>query len=436
MLTEWQEVALGDVCRFQAGSVFKPELQGHVLGDFPFVKVSDMNLPANVFSIQQANNWISRAVSREIRAKPLPTGTVVFAKIGEALRQNRLRRLVRPTVIDNNMMGATPTTQELDARFFYYAMSRFDFSTIAQGTALPYLTVASLSQLTIPLPGLTEQHAIARILGTLDDKIELNRRTSNTLEAMARSLFKSWFIDFDPVALKNRGTWRKGESVPGLPAHLYDLFPDRLVESELGEIPEGWISGELDLVAVNPRRGVKPGESESDTPYIALEHMPRRSLSLMEWSTAEVIKSAKYCFNRGDLLFGKLRPYFHKVAIAPVDGVCSTDILVIAPREQACFSFVTAVVSSDAFVEFTNAGSTGTKMPRTSWNEMKRYNLVVPPMEVMREFEIVARTAHDQLITLVHESRRLSALRDTLLPKLISGELRVKDAERIAEAVL
>ena len=97
-----------------------------------------------------------------------------------------------------------------------------------------------MNQLEIPLPPLPEQRAIAHVLGTLDDKIELNRRMNETLEEMARALFRSWFVDFDPVRAKMEGRWRSGESLPGLPADLYDLFPDRLVPSELGDIPEGW----------------------------------------------------------------------------------------------------------------------------------------------------------------------------------------------------
>ena len=98
----------------------------------------------------------------------------------------------------------------------------------------------SLDHLIISIPPLPEQRAIAHILGTLDDKIELNRRMNETLEGMARALFKCWFVDFEPVRAKMEGRWRRGESFPGLPAELYDLFPDRLVDSELGEVPEGW----------------------------------------------------------------------------------------------------------------------------------------------------------------------------------------------------
>src|SRR5690606_21491508 len=142
---------------------------------------------------------------RALKAKPLPQGTVVFAKIGEALRQNRLRQVVRDTVVDNNMMGAIPRRERVDPAFFYYALAQFNFADIAHGTALPYLTVASLSTLELACPPLAEQRAIARILGALDDKIELNRKTNATLEAMARALFKSWFVDFDPVRAKAAG---------------------------------------------------------------------------------------------------------------------------------------------------------------------------------------------------------------------------------------
>src|SRR3990170_4483119 len=176
--------SLGGLCEFRGGAGFKPHLQSNATGAFPFVKVSDMNLPANAICIREANNWVSEDALRELKATPFPPGTVVFAKIGEALRQNRLRQLVRETLIDNNMMGAVPRADRVDTRFFYYVLSQFDFSDIAQGTALPYLTVSALSDLRLAIPPLTEQRAIAHILGKLDDKSDLNRRMNETLEAM------------------------------------------------------------------------------------------------------------------------------------------------------------------------------------------------------------------------------------------------------------
>ena len=268
-----------------------------------------------------------------------------------------------------------------------------------------------------------EQRAIAHILGTLDDKIELNRRMNETLEAMARALFKSWFVDFDPVRAKMAGR------DPGLPQPLANLFPDRLVDSELGEIPEGWEVATLGSVADNPRRGVPAKEIDPGTPYIALEHMPKRCIALSEWGSADGVSSGKFEFERGDILFGKLRPYFHKVGIAPLHGVCSTDIVVISPVSHDWFGFVLGHVSSSAFVDYTNAGSIGTKMPRTKWRDMARYQVALPDRALVKAFTVRIQPWVKCIMSSIHESRTLAALRDALLPKLISSELRVNDME-------
>jgi type I restriction enzyme S subunit len=286
-------------------------------------------------------------------------------------------------------------------------------------------SLAELSSLEIPLPDLPEQRAIAHILGTLDDKIELNRRMNETLEAMARTLFKSWFVDFDPVRAKAEGR------DPGLPKHVADLFPDRFVDSDLGEIPEGWKVGRFGDVAESPRRSIQPDQIEPASPYIALEHMPRHCIALSDWGTAEGVESNKFRFKTGEILFGKLRPYFHKVGVAPVDGVCSTDIVVVAPRSSHWFGFVLANISSVLFVEYTNASSTGTKMPRTSWSDMARYQVVIPPKMLAESFTNQINPTVNHIILAIHESRAIAALRNTLLPKLISGELRVQDVKRI-----
>jgi type I restriction enzyme S subunit len=158
--------------------------------------------------------------------------------------------------------------------------------------------------------------------------------------------------------------------------------------------------------------------------------MPRRSIALFTWGAASGIESNKFEFKRGDILFGKLRPYFHKVGVASVDGVCSTDILVVRPKRTSWFGFVLGHVSSTEFVEYTSAGSDGTRMPRTNWADMARYEFALPPETVAESFTRLVRPLLEQIFLNIHESRTLAALRDALLPKLISGEMRVKDAER------
>jgi type I restriction enzyme S subunit len=246
---------------------------------------------------------------------------------------------------------------------------------------------------------------------------------------MARALFKSWFVDFDPVRAKMEGR------DTGLPDHIADLFPDRLVTSEMGEIPEGWTVGFLGHVAGLRRGGIDPGDVASDLPYIGLEHMPRRSIALGDWGDAGSVSSRKSTFNAGDILFGKLRPYFHKVGIAPVAGLCSTDIVVLRARIPRWHPFVLACVSSSRFVAYTSQTSTGTKMPRTSWKTMSTYELCRPTDALAAEFRSLVSPMLERLVANVHESRTLAALRDTLLPKLISGEIRVPDVERVVAPV-
>jgi type I restriction enzyme S subunit len=199
--------------------------------------------------------------------------------------------------------------------------------------------------------------------------------------------------------------------------------------------PEGWRRGYLADIAISPKIGVKPAQVDPSTPYIGLEHMPRRSIRLDDWGSAENVGSQKFAMKKGNFLFGKLRPYFHKVGISPVDGICSTDIIVIRPKSDEWTAFVLSVISSDDFVEHTNAGSSGTRMPRTNWKDMGRYEVVLPPVKLAAVFEATLMSMRDRIVAGVHESKTLSDLRDALLPKLMSGELRVGEArDQIEEA--
>jgi type I restriction enzyme S subunit len=345
-----------------------------------------------------------------------------------------------PTTFESSIIRARPDRSKATPLFLYYFFNSpagyHALDTIRRHVAVAGITGSDLSRLEIPIPSLPEQHAIAHILGTLDDKIELSRRMNETLEAIARAIFKSWFVDFDPVRAKASG--EPPESMCrrlGLTPDILPHFPDSFQKTERGDIPEGWKNSTFGDIAKNPRRGIQPDKLVANIPYIALEHMPRHCIALTEWVVADGLESNKFEFRKGEILFGKLRPYFHKVGIAPVNGVCSTDIVVVTPKAERWFGLVLGLISSDAFVAYTSAGSTGTKMPRTSWNDMAKYPIVLPSDGASDAFYRLVRPLADRIIASIHESRTLTTLRDTLLPKLLSGELRVPDAERIAKEV-
>jgi len=318
----------------------------------------------------------------------------------------------------------------MDPRFFLYTylsphFQEFLRSRTITGATVDRIALTEFPSFRIPLPPLAEQQVIASILGALDDKIELNRRMNETLEAMARAIFQDWFVAFGPTRAKMEGR------PPYLAPDLWALFPDRL---DAEGKPEGWASTTLGEVAVSEVRACSRDEIAAGTPYIALEHMPRRQIALSDWDTADRVESGKLRFKRGEFLFGKLRPYFHKVGIAPVDGVCTTDAVVIRPVLQSLSALVLMTISSADFVDFTDRGSTGTKMPRTSWGQMKRYAIIKPSQRATEAFEALVGPMLKKLVANIHEARALAATRDLLLPRLMSGELRVKDAERAVAA--
>ena len=295
------------------------------------------------------------------------------------------------------------------------------------GTLIPHFKKGDFNRLRLPVPDRLMQEFIGDVYYLLSLKIELNRRMNRTLEKMAAAIFKSWYIDFDPVHAKAEGR------DPNLPANIADLFPDTFEASDLGPIPKGWTPGKLADVADNPRRTVKPSDVPPTTPYIGLQHMPRRCIALDAWGRADEVGSGKSQFKEGEILFGKLRPYFHKVGIAPVDGVCSTDILVVVPKSPEWQSYVLSLVSSKAFVDYTDSHSAGTKMPRTNWKDMGRYPLALPPEPLAKAFQGHVAALHQRIGLAVRQNRRLASLRDTLLPKLLSGEIELPEAEALVE---
>ena len=429
---QWPAVALDEVVELTLSNVDKKSKPG----EHPVQLCNYTDVYKNDFILTDMDFMAATATDREISRCSLFAGDVIITKDSEAHDDIGVPALVRdsvPNLLCGYHLAILRAKPEIDGTYLFYALKTQEiqqqFHAYANGVTRFALRKADIGLVELPLPPLEEQRAIAHVLGALDDKIELNRRMSETLEETVRALFKSWFVDFDPVRAKLEGR------DTGLPWHLADLFPDRLVDSEMGEIPEGWSIGHLGDIAVSQRRGIDPAMVESDTPYIGLKHMPRRSVALTDWEEAGSVSSTKSAFEVGDILFGKLRPYFHKVGIAPVDGLCSTDIVVLTAQVPKWSAFVLACVSSSEFVAYTSQTSTGTKMPRTSWQTMSMYELCRPTDVAVQEFHNAVSPMLGQIIENVHESRALTDFRDTLLTKLISGKIRVQAPTRVVKTI-
>lgn len=426
---------LADLCELRAGSGFKLDLQGKPVGDYPFIKVSDMNLSGNETRIRVANNWISEADREKLRAKPFPFGTTVFAKIGEALKQNRLRLITRNTIIDNNMMGAIPEQGRVDPEYFYYALSKFDFGAISGGTALPYLTVSALNELRLELPPQKEQRAIAHILGTFDEKIELNRRMNETLEVMARAIFQSWFVDFDPVRAK-----ASGESADaicqrlGLTHELLALFPDSFEDSEVGEIPAGWEVTTLQSMTskigsgATPRGGrevyVDEGVSLIRSQNVYDSQFVWEGLARITDEAAKQLSGVEV--KLGDVLINITGASILRTCVVEPEVLparVNQHVAIIRAKAKSASRYIHLhLLTSDmkAYLMGLNAGASREAVTKS---HLESVPIINPGTSLLERFSETVAPLYVEIEQLAQQRRTLQNLRDALLPKLLAGEL-------------
>ena len=317
-----------------------------------------------------------------------------------------------------------------DSAYAYYltkseGVSGYAISQMTGTSGRQRVPTESLSNLVVPIPPLPEQRRIAHILGTLDDMIENNRKTAKTLEAMAQAIFKSWFVDFDPVRAKTEGRWQRGQSLPGLPAHLYDIFPDRLVDSELGEIPEGWEVRSLDQIArfLNGLALQKfPPRGEHSLPVIKIAQL--RASNTIGADRASSNLERDYVVQDGDILFswsGSLEC----VLWAGGPGALNQHLFkVTSEAYPKWFCYLGVHLHLDDFRHI--AAGKATTMGHIQRHHLTDAKLAVPPAALLRAADVVMAPMIDDIWRLSVQSRTLATLRDTLLPKLISGELRMR----------
>jgi type I restriction enzyme S subunit len=293
------------------------------------------------------------------------------------------------------------------------------------------LNLKEIRRIPLPWPPISERTGIAETVRVFDERIDVINVENRSLEAIVRTIFKSWFLDFDPVRAKDEGI-----EAEGMDSDTAALFPCDFAQQGDSPIPIGWTEGALRDVCEAVRVGVQKAEMRPNENYVGLEHIPRESWSLASWGTADALQSGKSRFQQGEILFGKLRPYFHKVCIAPVDGVCSTDVLVLKPKQPCWMAFVLCHMSSKPLIDYATRLSNGAKMPRTSWHDLSVYKIVLPPRSLAESFNRIVEPILEKINANIHAAATLTDLRDTLLPRLILGKLRVREAQKLVEAVV
>ncbi len=341
---------------------------------------------------------------------------------------------------------------DLTLQPFVRAVIEFGLPTLlaqATGSTFPNVSADQLASLSWPPLQPAEQRAIAHILGTLDDKIELNRRMNETLEAMARALFKSWFIDFDPVIdnalaagnpipaqFQQRAQTRKERlndpNTPKLPDPIRTLFPKSFQDSPLGPIPKDWNPGTLgDVADLNPETWSKSNRPKSVL-YVDLSNTKwGRIESTVSYASADAPSRAQRVLRPGDTIFGTVRPGNGSFALISEQGLTgSTGFAVLRPRRIEDRDFVYLAATEHENVDRLTRLADGAAYPAVRPDVVAATGLCVPPAALRDAFSQAAAGCQDRIAAAQRESRTLATLRGTLLPKLISGDLRLENPDQ------
>jgi len=441
MVGDWQEATVGEIASLARNSLvggpFGSNLVSRDYSDYGVPVIRGRNMDQRWIGGEFV--YVRPEKADALGANVARPGDIVFTQRG-TLGQVSLvpEKPFARYLLSQSQMKLTVNSAKADPVFIYYFFrSPPQEAVIRQNaiqTGVPHINLGILRELPVPLPPLREQRAIAQILGTLDDKIELNRSINNTLDSIVQALFKSWFVDFDPVRAKAEGR------TPGLQKSLAKLFPNSTEASELGGIPAGWkVAGVSELATIVG--GSTPSTKEPAFWDGGCHHwVTPRDLSHLRDPVLLDTERKISALGLGQIGTGLLpvgtvllssRAPIGYLAIAEIPVAINQGFIAMIPRDGVpnLFLLFWARWAHEQIVSRAN-GSTFLEISKSAFRPIP---VIRPPLPILAAFERIVRPLYSRMVVNVRESRTLSALRDTLLPKLISGELRIRDAERIIE---
>ena len=283
--------------------------------------------------------------------------------------------------------------------FLYFFLKNYEryFKNISGGTTYESINKDQIEDIELSIPeDPNEQKRIADVLSAFDEKIELNNKINQTLEQMAQAIFKEWFVS-PSIAL-----------------------------AEEDKLPKGWRVGKLGELMVARKEKFRKYEEWKNLKLLDLGRFPQKSLAITSYGKGEEIKTAGIGFKKGDVLFGAVRPYFHKVVIAPFDGVTNSSVFVITPKKESSYAFLVTVLFSENTVNYASMSASGTKMPVIKWEDLCDMEVLIPEERAIENFNKTVKNFYNLIIKNTLENQKLASLRDLLLPKLMSGKILVK----------
>ena len=391
LMSEWKEVRLGDFLSIKHGYAFSGKNitseetdsilvtpgNFHIGGGFKSDKFKYFNGEVPDDYVLNPGDCVVTMTDLSKATDTLGYSAIIPRTKGKQYLHNQRIGLVIPKERD-----------DVDFGYIYWLMRSREYQwyimNSASGTSIMHTSPTRIENYEFKLPPLDYQQFVADTLSSLDDKIDLLRRQNATLEGLAGALFREWFVE---------------------------------------GVEEDWEEGVLGDVAEQIRDSVRKEDIHSDDRYVALEHIDRKQVVLARYASGSIATSNKSRFQKGDILFGKLRPYFHKVCFAPFAGICSTDILVIRPKEPEYFAYCLFAFFQKEVVDFATSASSGTRMPRVNWKALRSFPVDLPPEELVIRFGVVGDSMIKKMSGNIVQANELTDLRNKLLVQLFAAKV-------------
>jgi type I restriction enzyme S subunit len=412
---------------------FGTMLHAHAYRDIGTPVVAVKNIGENRLTDDEIPR-VDEETSERLARYRLRTGDILFGRKGAVERRAYVHNDQEGWLQGSDCIRLRINGRRTNARFVSYTLGTRQYRNWivqnAQGATMPSLNQEIVGRIPLPLPPLIEQEAIACILGALDDKIELNRRMNQTLEATARAIFKSWFVDFDPVRTK-----AAGRQPSGLAANIVKLFPDSFEESELGEIPRAWNVRRVDEIAHINAGTLGRRDSLEIIDYIEISEVMRGEVqTIVRYQRGKEPSRARRRLQHGDTVLSTVRPdrgsYF--LSLNPPETLIASTGFAVLTAKDGNWAFLHALLTRPEFGQELGRLADGGAYPAIRPEVIGCRQAPMPNnSQIITAFDRVVQPLLLRAELNRNETRALAALREALLPRLISGELRVPDAERI-----
>ncbi|RIO71209.1 restriction endonuclease subunit S [Mammaliicoccus sciuri] len=328
-------------------------------------------------------------------------------------------------IVSTGFAVITPDETKVNPYFLYKYLTLDSITNYLQNiaenstSAYPAIKPSVLSELSIILPDKTIQDYISKLLRSIDNKIDLNEQIIANLEELSQTLFKRWFVDFE---------------FPDENGNPYKSSGGEMIDSELGMVPKGWNFEKLKLLIENIKDNIRTKSLSQEDRYVPIDLIPKRKLTFYDYKSSNEAKSSLIKFKKNDILLGSMRVYFHRVSLAPFDGITRNTVFTLRPRDERYLYYLLNALNKDDFIQYAANNSKGSTMPYAVWDGiLDEVTVLNPPIQYLIEFNSIVQKYFDISIILLKQNRQLEDLRDTLLPKLMSGEIEIPDDIEVNE---